>query len=576
MEELFRKLEKSFLIIDPELSIQKAFELLADPHVNILVYFGPDNKEFYYLTEREIIRSIEKKSGTNGQTVKDAAIRSLVFNYELFIDNNIEYLKQFNESMLKQDDEIQDLFFVINKGNQLGLVSDLVLKNLPVVEESGFNSGLDKFIKSEPEPLKEIDKFFVKVLSFGFNLNPEVKAHIREVLEKRIEEYKRRDSTYKTKTKEPIEDESLKVEARLKDATEVSTKVIVTYNPGHINHRPNISSPETPERLIKIMELLKGREKVFNKKCRLVSDYPPGSEEDLLRVHIKPYIQFVKDYASKGGGFLGDSTYITQQSHDLALLAIGGAIKAAEEVLAQNAEFGFGLIRPPGHHASRDKYGGYCIYNNAAVLARYLQRKKGIEKVLIIDWDAHAANGTMDIFYEDPTVMLISMHQDPHNFYPKTGFLSQMGKSNGIGTTVNVEMPRGSGDEEYLTVFKKLVIPLYRSFEPGFVICCNGFDSHHSDHYTDLNLTADGYYEFCSMLRKYLKNKMVILMEGGYNPYLGELTHTIINALMDLPIPFEDKFSSLAHKVISDEKVHLLLNNNIVELQKNLGRHHIL
>jgi acetoin utilization deacetylase AcuC-like enzyme len=199
-----------------------------------------------------------------------------------------------------------------------------------------------------------------------------------------------------------------------------------------------------------------------------------------------------------------------------------------------------------------------------------------LKKILILDWDAHAANGTMDIFYDDPSVMLISIHQDPHNFYPKTGFISQLGKSSGLGYTVNVEMPKGSGDDEYMTVFKKLVIPLITKFEPDYVIGCNGFDPHHTDQYTELYLTSKGYYEFAKMFRQYLKNKMTILMEGGYHQYMGELTHTLINGLLDQPNSFEDKFQSLVQKVVSDEKVHVILNEKLNELSFNLKRYKVL
>jgi acetoin utilization deacetylase AcuC-like enzyme len=327
-----------------------------------------------------------------------------------------------------------------------------------------------------------------------------------------------------------------------------------------------------PERLIKIIDLLKSRGNVFNSHCKLISDYPAATEEDLLMVHHEDYVRFIKNYAGKGGGFLGDSTYVTATTHELALAAVGGALKAADEVLSGHARFGLALIRPPGHHASSDKYGGYCIYNNAAILARYLQKKKGLKNILILDWDAHAANGTMKIFYDDPTVMLISLHQDPHNYYPKTGFISQMGSSNGLGYTINMEMPRGSGDKEYMTVFKELVMPLYEKFEPDFIIGCNGFDAHHSDQFTDLHLTADGYYKFSTLFRKHMIDKMVILMEGGYNPFLGELTHTLINGLSGLPNQFEDSHQSLIQQVVSEEKIQVVFNEKLKELKYNLKR----
>jgi acetoin utilization deacetylase AcuC-like enzyme len=578
MNEILKKLKKDFLEIDPEISIQKAFETLANPDVNILIYMNPDFKYFHYITGKNIHHRIKQRTELNKILIKDVAIRSLVFDLNRYEEIKSEYIKYFKKSLLKLESKLPLLILVISNKKPIGLVSDLVVYEIPDTRETTFKSKLDIFLESSTNPIENIDKFFIHLTDLGFNLTPELKEYIINLMQTRLIQNNRKqellDSSSKTVSEEIKPDKIVSIESPQK--TGIAGKIIITYNPSHINHRPVGSSPEAPERITKIIELLKDREKVFNDNCILSSDYESATEEDLLRVHTKQYIQFVKEYAKKGGGFLGDSTYITNSTHNLALLAIGGAIRAAEEVINGKAEFGFGLIRPPGHHASREKYGGYCIYNNAAVLARYLQTKKKMEKILILDWDAHAANGTMDIFYDDPTVMLISLHQDPHNYYPKTGFISQLGKSNGIGYTVNVEMPRGSGNEEYMTVFNKLVIPLYEKFNPDFVIGCNGFDTHHSDTYTDLNLTAEGYYKFCSIFREKMRNKMVILMEGGYNPYMGELTHTIINGLLGLPNPFEDKYLSLVSKVISDEKTYLILNQKLKELKFNLSRYHIL
>jgi acetoin utilization deacetylase AcuC-like enzyme len=345
------------------------------------------------------------------------------------------------------------------------LISDLEVTNLEVSKKPEFKSDLDNFVTSEADPINNIYKFYDYLNDLGFKLTTQTKDYIFNLMKNRL-----------AKENEEIEPNPLPEQIQLEDVnnnSEIDSKcdkkidekmIVIIYNPNHINHYPEVSSPEMPERIIKIIDLLKNREKIFNEKCRLISDFKPGSEEDLLKIHTKNYIQFVKDYAKKGGGFLGDSTYITRSTHEIALLAVGGAIRASEEVINGKSDFALALIRPPGHHASKDKYGGYCIYNNAAVLARYLQNKKKMKKILILDWDAHAANGTMDIFYDDPSVMLISIHQDPHNYYPKTGFLSQMGKSKGLGYTINVEMPRGSGDEEYFTVLNELIC--MRNFSP--------------------------------------------------------------------------------------------------------------
>ena len=579
MLDLKNKLELGFKTINPNISTQKAFELLADPKVSTLIYMGKEGNTFYYLTEHEIKQSIRKHNEISKRSVFEIAIKSLIFDYNQYIKNNIKYLIEFKRSLSNLFNLVPEKFLVKSNGEPLGLVSDIVFTDLPDTMPEEFKSLLDEFIDSVDDPHESLENLYNNISSLGFKLTPEVKSHIKLILANNLDEREKNKELSATGVKPELVfrgKNQVPVDSRSGTPDTTSKGLVVIYNPSHIGHRPVGSSPEMPERLIKIMDILKRREKVFNDRCRLISDYPPASETDLLRVHTRDYINFIKNYASKGGGFLGDSTYITKSTHDLALLAVGGAIRTAKEVIECNMEFGLGLIRPPGHHASRDKYGGYCIYNNAAVLARYLQAKFGFQKILILDWDAHAANGTMDIFYDDPSVMLISLHQDPHTFYPKTGFISQMGKSNGVGYTVNMEMPRGSGDDEYLSVFDELVLPLYQNFKPDFVIGCNGFDTHHSDQFTDLQLTSHGYYKFCTYFRKYMINKMVILMEGGYNPYMGELTHTLINGLLGKPNPFNDPHLSLIQKVVSDEKIQIILNKKLKELKYNLRRNNVL
>lgn len=347
------------------------------------------------------------------------------------------------------------------------------------------------------------------------------------------------------------------------------------YTPLHIAHKSNLISPENPERLERIMRYLQNKMKQFSESnCKLIQEFEPATEEDILRVHTKKYVEFIMNYCKKGGGFLGDSTYFTYQTFALASLAAGGAIKAGECVVNKEFDYAFALIRPPGHHATMDKYGGYCIFNNSAILARYLQEKKGLKKIMIIDWDAHAANGTCQIFYDDPSVFVISLHQDPHGFYPHEGFMAQIGKGEGLGYTVNIEMPKESGDTEYILAFDELVLPLYKSYAPDFVIGCNGFDSHHSDPYTDLQLTSDGYYRMVQRLRNLAKNKLVLLLEGGYHPNLGPLTHTIIKSLLGEENPFIEHIDVLSSSASRGDAVYKLTSRKISNLKTILKDFH--
>ena len=344
-------------------------------------------------------------------------------------------------------------------------------------------------------------------------------------------------------------------------------KTAIVYNDKHIGHKPETSSPENPERLISIMDYLSTEAKVFDHNCILVKEFEPATEEDVLLVHENRYIEFIKDYCQKGGGFLGDSTYLTKGSYEYALLAVGGAIKGAELVLDKRFETSFAMIRPPGHHASADSYGGYCILNNAAILARYLQNWKGLKKIMIIDWDAHAADGTMKIFYEDPSVLTVSLHQDPIDFYPHNGFIRQIGAREGRGTNANIVLPKSSGDDEFLLAFDEIILPLYRQFSPDFVIGCNGFDAHFSEENAKLRMTCEGYYHLVKKIREAMGGKITILMEGGYTSYNGKLTHSIVAALTNDDMPYSKEIDVRSDSLFKEGTPRKTFEKNLKNLK---------
>jgi acetoin utilization deacetylase AcuC-like enzyme len=336
----------------------------------------------------------------------------------------------------------------------------------------------------------------------------------------------------------------------------------VVYSTDHLIHSTTDKSfMEVPERLTRILSYLK-RMKVFDEKCVLHTDFKEASTDDVLMVHDVDYVRFIKNYCDRGGGFLGDSTYFTTGSFRAAMKAAGGAMEAAMLVLEDKCGSSFALIRPPGHHASRNKFGGYCILNNAAIAAQYLVSKKKLKRVLILDWDSHAANGTMNIFYDDPKVVLISIHQEPSEFYPRDGFAHQVGRGQGRGTSINVEMPAFSGDEEYGRVMEEIVEPIYSQFKPQFVIGCCGFDTHWSDNTSKLKLSANGYYELISNLRN-LGTPMATVLEGGYSNSNGKLTYVVLKALQNEDVKIKDE--------VTKQNVEKKLDKNLAHLKKTLS-----
>jgi acetoin utilization deacetylase AcuC-like enzyme len=351
-------------------------------------------------------------------------------------------------------------------------------------------------------------------------------------------------------------------------ALDAQDKTAVIYNSAHVGHKPSgTSSPENPERLTQAMDFLKSEAKVFDSKCILYENYEPATDAEALLVHETRYVNFIKDYCKKGGGFLGDSTYLTKESYSNALLAVGGAIKAAELVRNGKYKTTLAMVRPPGHHASAESYGGYCILNNSAILARYLQKRHGLEKIMIVDWDVHAADGTMKIFYEDPSVLTVSLHQDPIDFYPNNGFIRQIGAREGRGTNVNIVLPKTSGDEEYMMAVKDVVLPIYEQFSPDFVIGCNGFDAHFSDQNTNMRMTCEGYYKLVKKLKQKMGGKFAILMEGGYTEYNGKLSHSIIAALTGQDQPYKRELDIHSDSLFKEGAIRPIYKKNLEHLK---------
>ncbi len=348
----------------------------------------------------------------------------------------------------------------------------------------------------------------------------------------------------------------------------MGNKCAVVYNSNHIVHRSEMSSPENPSRILKIINFLQGRLKIFNRPdCDLITEFASATDEDLLRVHDEGYINFIKTYCQKGGGFLGDSTYVATNTFKAATSSAGAVITANKMVASGEVSTSFAIVRPPGHHASSDKFGGYCIFNNAAIAVRYLQENNLAKRILIVDIDAHAGNGTMRIFYEDPDVINLSVHRDPHNFYPHDGFIHQIGKGRGRGYNINVEVPEGSGDDEYLTVLESIIRPVIRSYVPDYIMCLVGFDAHYTDNQSNLQLTSNGYYEFVKRLKEMNNGKLSVVLEGGYNTAENvNLAHTIIYALLGEPAPYDDEIDGLSHIVTQGVKTRSILENKLIEL----------
>lgn len=311
----------------------------------------------------------------------------------------------------------------------------------------------------------------------------------------------------------------------------------IVFGPAFLSHEQSPTHPERNERLAYTMDQLV-EEGIFDlPDIRLI---PPrkATRSEVLAVHSAEYVAYLEE-ASVTGGMIDYDTAIPRGLIGDALLAAGGAITAADAVLDQDVRNAFVLCRPPGHHAGCTHGGGFCYLNNAAIAVRHLQRR-GMRRVMILDWDAHHGNGTQDIFTDDPSVLFCSVHQFP--FYPGSGQIDEIGTGEGIGYTVNMPVPGGSSDQVYQYLLSEIIIPIAEEFQPDCVVISAGQDNHFTDPLTGLALTARGYaammQEICIVADSICLGRLVVILEGGYSVE-GGLPYTnlgIIAAMAGLDI----------------------------------------
>ena len=287
-----------------------------------------------------------------------------------------------------------------------------------------------------------------------------------------------------------------------------------------------------PEKIDRVSIVLENFRKINNKN--LIWKKPSKFKKELLETtHNIGYIKLVeKSFPKKGFAFLDGDTIISPGSKKASLDAVGSIITAIDGV--QNREFknAFCAVRPPGHHAERNKAMGFCIYNNVAVGAHYLLEKYKFNKVAIIDFDVHHGNGTQDIFYDNEKVLYISTHQYP--YYPGTGAEKEKGKYNNI---FNIPLPAGTTSEEYLNAYE-FVLKKIKEFKPEFILLSAGFDAHKDDPLAQFQLTSKDFYNLTkrtlNLAKLYCEGKVVSILEGGYDlNALQESTEMHVNALLE-------------------------------------------
>ncbi len=339
------------------------------------------------------------------------------------------------------------------------------------------------------------------------------------------------------------------------------------YDPVYLEHDTG-QHPENAARLDAVMSSLE--ESSLKKRLYHIPPRPAAIEE-LSLVHHDEYIAYVQAVAKKGGGWLDPDTVVSPGSYKAALYAVGGVIRATEVVMTEGGS-AYGLVRPPGHHATATQAMGFCLFNNVAIAARYALKRFNLGRIAIIDFDVHHGNGTQNTFYDDSKVLYVSTHEFP--LYPGTGGLEETGIGEAKGTTVNIPLPAGSGDGEYLQVFNEVIVPVVKRFRPELILVSAGYDGHWSDRLAMMDLSVTGYAKIVGIIKgladEMCRGHLVLTLEGGYP--LAALAASV-KATFDVLLGEKDIDDPLSHPP-SGFKLRGFETPDITSLVKSLKRIH--
>ncbi len=294
-------------------------------------------------------------------------------------------------------------------------------------------------------------------------------------------------------------------------------RVGLVYDPAYVEHEMGAHHPESPERLHAICARLRSSG-IWDQLTPITTR--PAERKWVEQVHASSYLDtLTRRSPSHGYTSLDPDTSMSPGTLQAAYLATGGALAAVDAIMNHDIDQAFCAVRPPGHHAEADRAMGFCFLNTVAITARYIQRQHGVKRVMIVDWDVHHGNGTQHTFYDDPSVLFVSTHQFP--YYPGTGRATETGEGSGKGSTINIPLSGGQGDEEYLELFQSVVVPAAEAFQPEFVVISAGFDAHRQDPLASMELTDQGYGELTTVVsgiaQNFSHNRMVSCLEGGYH-----------------------------------------------------------
>lgn len=294
------------------------------------------------------------------------------------------------------------------------------------------------------------------------------------------------------------------------------SKTIILKDEKCIDHVTTPGHPESPQRLKSIYRMLESDEM---KGCFEVLAPRKAEKAELYWNHTPEYVAAIERTSGQSFISLDGDTNTSAGSWDAALQAAGGVMAGIDRIMDKKADNGFALVRPPGHHAEASRAMGFCLFNNIALGAHYLLKKHGLKKVFIVDWDIHHGNGTQNAFYQSPEVFYLSTHQYP--YYPGTGAQGEKGLGDGRGCTLNIPLPGGQGDDDFMKIFNDVVGPAIADFGPEFILVSAGYDIYFRDPLGTMKVTENGFFRMTAFLKKLAGSvcggRLFLALEGGYH-----------------------------------------------------------
>ena len=333
----------------------------------------------------------------------------------------------------------------------------------------------------------------------------------------------------------------------------MKNKIGLVVDDRYLEHAISKPSPENPERIRNLATVV--REK-YARNCLI---YPAriADSSAIEAVHSPFYLQQIREHILRADPYSYDrDTYLMEDSFYVSELAAGGCLEIADRLMAGEIDCGFAMIRPPGHHAEPGRGMGFCIFNNVSITAQYLRSRYQLNRILVLDFDAHHGNGTQEVFYDTDEVLFVSLHQ--RGIFPFSGEAGETGAGNGLGYTINVPVFPQFGDAEYTFLLGRILQSVVEQYLPQIILVSAGYDGHRDETISGTLLSTEWYGQITAMLKQYAHeacgDRLLMVLEGGYNPL--SLEASVLSTFDSLLTPRQDKvgvfFSERANRLLKD------------------------